>query len=140
MEHMDRLERVERELEELRPKVVALQTDISYIKEAVDSLARKHDKAFPWGPMISGAALLVMILGGYTTLLTAPMQADIDANRVHIFENDDNDQRTHSELIDRVGRLEGRMDAAQDDIDRIDTYGSRRWNKQGPYEQDEEHD
>lgn len=140
MEHMDRLERLEKDLDVLRPQVTALQTDISYIKEAVDGLARKHDKAFPWGPMISGAALLVMVLGGYTTLLTQPMQADIDANRVHIFENDANDVEIHTDLIDRVGRIEGRLDGAEDDIDRIDTYGSRRWNRVGPIEQDEEHD
>lgn len=85
-EHWQRLSRVEADLDVIKPEVSALKTDVSYIRSSMEQLLSKQNQPVPWGTLVSGVMAIVVILGGYTTLITQPISSNVASNAKHVQE------------------------------------------------------
>ena len=129
-EHWQRLSRVESDLDVLKPQVAGLQTDVQYIRSSIDQLvahnARAEGKTYPWGALVSLLSVLVVVLGGYATMLTQPISIRTAVNEANIEEL----QEKQGENQYNHGRLDAELNLLQQWVEDIDKYGSRKWVEQ----------
>ncbi len=127
-EHWQRLSRVESDLDVLKPQVAGLQTDVQYIRSSIDQLVAHNvateGRTFPWGAIVSLVSVVVLILGGFATMLTQPIAQMTAYNQSQIERN----QEESSDLEEQAAYLKGRVEEMSKKIDEIDIYGSRKWN------------
>ena len=127
-----RLTRVEADLDILKPQVSSLQTDVQYIRTSIDQLVQRnvaHDnRAFPWGAIASALSIMILVLGGFATMLTTPIAARTTINEQHIDENVEQDNEKHAALSAENAYLRGRIDEISKQVEAIDEHGSRKWN------------
>jgi len=115
-------------VQRLEADVAGLQVDIQYIRTSIDQLMTHQNRQFPFGPMVSMVSVLVLVLGGFATMLTAPIAELTTYNREQIEANQSVDQDKHSELAVENSYLRGRVETLEERVREIDIYGSRRWN------------
>lgn len=127
-ENWDRLHRVEGDLDVLKPQVAGLQTDVAYIRQSIDALVRANERAFPWGAMVSLVSVVVIVVGGFATMLTTPIDAMTKLNRADLAANSLEDHKSAIELA----RIQGYVDALAEQVKQIDEHGSRKWNDERP--------
>ena len=132
-EHWQRLTRVEGDLDILKPQVAGLQTDVQYIRSSIDQLIQRNhaqdQRAFPWGAVVSLVSVVVLVLGGFASMLTSPVNELALYNREevrgHLIESHD----VHMSQSEEVAYLRGQIDALTQQVQDIDNRGSRRWNQ-----------
>lgn len=62
-------------------------------------------------------------------MLTQPIATETMYNRAQIQENMQLDRDAHAQMLEENAYLRGRMERLEQQVDEIDIYGSRRWNK-----------
>jgi hypothetical protein len=115
-------------VQRLEADVAGLQVDVQYIRTSIDQLMTRQNRQFPFGPVVSLVSVLVIVLGGFATMLTAPIAELTSYNREQIELNQSNDQADHSQLAVENAYLKGRLETLEERVEEIDIYGSRRWN------------
>lgn len=120
-DNWQRIGRVEQE-------VAALQTDVQYIRGAIDRLVGEMRQPFPWGPIVSLVGTAILVLGGFATLITKPIDDLARYNREQIEAN----QKVAIETRAEFNRLAGKLERLERQLDEVDTLGSRRWNEDKP--------
>ena len=86
-------------------KLTGMQDQMHAIVRAVEKMAdRVHEpKSLNWGWMISGVMAVLLIAGGYTSVVTEPLRAGADRNHSRITSLDD---QVHS-IDQRLSYQEG---------------------------------
>lgn len=133
-QHWQRLSRVESDLDSLKPQVAGLQTDVQYIRSSIDQLVAHNlasdNRTYPWGALVSLLSVLVVVLGGYATMLTQPIAVRTAVNEASIeqLQSQQGQNQYHH------GHLDAEMETLEQQVRDIDVYGSRRWNNKEPEE------
>lgn len=120
-DNWDRVTRLEQD-------VAGLHVDVQYIRAAIDQLVQHNQRTIPWGAIVSLVSVVVLVLGGFSTMLVSPIAAETQYNRAEIRENQQLDRNAHSEMLQENSYLRGRVDALTKQVEEIDIYGSRKWN------------
>lgn len=121
-DNWDRVTRLEQD-------VAGLHVDVQYIRAAIDQLVQHNQRTIPWGAIVSLVSVVVIVLGGFSTMLTQPIASETMYNRAQIQENMQLDRDAHAEMLEENAYLRGKMERLERQVDEIDIYGSRRWNK-----------
>jgi len=84
-----------------------MEVTLSHAVDAIEKIAGVINKPqeTKWGPILTAVSLLFVAGGGYTTLITMPMQREADQLRTEIYE------LRERELEDArsLGRVEGKL-------------------------------
>ena len=93
---------------DVHSRIDRIEVTLTHAVEAIEKIAEIVNKpqATRWGPILTAISLLFLILGGYTTLITAPLndRAERLENQVYVM------QANELKLQRDLGRIEGRME------------------------------
>lgn len=104
-------------LADVQLHVGSISSDLrSFISEVRLRDERRDDKSkVNWGAIIALATLLVMILGGFTTLLVAPMSSRIERDTMHLMAM----ERQLNDIALWEGRSEGKDIGTEKEIEML---------------------
>ena len=109
-EHWQRLTRVESDLDIIKPEVSALKTDVSYIRSSMEQLLARNNRPTQFAPIIAAAGVIMTIMGGYTVLVTSPIDRARQDNTAKI----DSLQKSAVESAYRDGQQDMKIEWTQD--------------------------
>ena len=109
-EHWQRLTRVESDLDVIKPEVSALKTDVSYIRSSMEQLLARNNRPTQFAPIIAAAGVIMTIMGGYTVLVTSPIDRARQDNTAKI----ESLQRSAVESAYRDGQQDMKIEWTQD--------------------------
>ncbi len=98
---------------DLNSRIDRIEVTLSHAVDAIEKMANIINKGqeTKWGPIIAAVSLLFVAAGGYTTLITMPMN-----ERANNLENEVNLMQERELIGARaLGRLEGLMEAAKNE-------------------------
>ena len=125
-----RLKRVEYELAELREhtqRIPALETALTHLQQSVDRIVAQSSRPFPIWNIISSLGVLSLILAGYATLITQPIDVRSSLNRVDLDHHEDYTGELHRAQAERIAALETYIQQLEKELRNVDHFGSRRW-------------
>ena len=97
----------EQSLQDINSRIDRIEVTLSHAVDAIEKMADVVNKPSEtkWGPILTAVSLLFVAGGGYTTLITMPMQREADRLQEEIYE------LRERELDDAraLGRLEGKL-------------------------------
>ena len=92
---------------DINSRIDKIEVTLSHAVDAIEKMANIVNKPqeTKWGPILTAVSLLFVAGGGYTTLITMPMQREADQLRTEIYE------LRERELEDAraMGRVEGKL-------------------------------
>ena len=101
------------DIQDLNSRIDRIEVTLSHAVDAIEKMANVVNKGreTKWGPIIAAVSLLFVAAGGYTTLITMPMN-----ERANNLENEVNlMQERELKGARALGRLEGLLEAAQNE-------------------------
>lgn len=97
----------------LNSRIDKIEVTLSHAVDAIEKMANIINKGqeTKWGPIIAAVSMLFVAAGGYTTLVTMPMN-----ERANNLENEvAKIQERELTRAHEIGRLEGLLEAAQNE-------------------------
>ena len=96
------------DVQDLSSRIDKIEVTLSHAVDAIDKMAVVigRSQETKWGPIIAALALLLAAGGGYTTLITLPMEREAARLQEELHDM----SKRELELQRAVGRLEGRAD------------------------------
>lgn len=93
---------------ELHSRIDRIEVTLSHAVDAIEKMARVVNKPqeTKWGPILTAVSLLIVIFGGYTTLITMPMNERAERLESQIVTMQANELMLQRDL----GRIEGRLE------------------------------
>jgi hypothetical protein len=93
--------------QDLNSRIDKIEVTLSHAVDAIEKMASivNAPQETKWGPILTAVSLLFVAGGGYTTLITMPMQREADQLRTQIYnlrERELDDARA-------LGRIEGKL-------------------------------
>ena len=92
---------------EINSRIDRIEVTLSHAVEAIEQMAGivNRPQETKWGPILTAVSLLFLAAGGYTTLITMPMQREADQIQIELI-----DMRTRELGYQRsIGRIEGKL-------------------------------
>lgn len=93
------------ELTDISSRIDRIEVTLSHAVDAIDKIAAivNRPQETKWGPILTAIALLLAAGGGYTTLITLPMEHDTSRLQEELHEMG----KREVEYARALGRLEG---------------------------------
>jgi len=91
--------------EAINSRIDRIEVTLSHAVDAIEKLASvvNRPQEVKWGPILTAVALLLAAGGGYTTLITLPMERASDRMQEEVHEMG----KRELEYVRAIGRLEG---------------------------------
>lgn len=98
---------------EINSRIDKIEVTLSHAVDAIEKMANIVNKPADtkWGPILTAVSLLFVAGGGYTTLITMPMQREAD----RMIKMIDELEMREMELQRDLGRIEGKLGIQIDD-------------------------
>jgi hypothetical protein len=92
---------------EVHSRIDRIEVTLTHAVEAIEKMAKVVNKPqdVKWGPILTAVTLLILVMGGYITLVTQPMQQQVTGLEAQIYVLHENEMDMQREL----GRIEGRL-------------------------------
>ena len=96
------------ENQEINSRIDKIEVTLSHAVDAIEKMANIVNKPqeTKWGPILTAVSLLFVAGGGYTTLITMPMQREADNLRAELYEL----RERELENARLMGRIEGYLE------------------------------
>ncbi|KKN76177.1 hypothetical protein LCGC14_0373880 [marine sediment metagenome] len=93
------------ESQDISSRIDRIEVTLSHAVDAIDKIASIVNRPVEtkWGPILTAIALLLAAGGGYTTLITIPMEREADRLQIELHEMGERELEVQRAL----GRLEG---------------------------------
>lgn len=94
--------------QDVHSRIDRIEVTLDHVVDAIEKITRvvSKPKETRWGPILTAISLLFLILAGYTTLITAPLN-----DRAERLEEQVYAIQAHELTVQRgLGRIEGRME------------------------------
>ena len=93
------------EIQDISSRIDRIEVTLSHAVDAIDKIASNVNRPqeTKWGPILTAVALLLAAGGGYTTLITMPMEREADRLQIELHEMGEREL----EFARALGRLEG---------------------------------
>ncbi len=94
-------------LTELNSRIDRIEVTLTHVVDTIEKMARVVNKPqeTKWGPILTALTLLFLAAGGYTTLITQPIQREADVMRTEMNEMTGRELKRERDL----GRIEGKL-------------------------------
>jgi hypothetical protein len=91
----------------IESRIDRIEVTLSHAVEAIEKLASvvNAPQETKWGPILTALALLFAAAGGYTTLITIPIEREADQLRTKIYKLEERELERERDL----GRIEGKL-------------------------------
>jgi len=94
-------------LTDIHSRIDRIEVTLSHVTDTLEKMAAVVNKPqeTKWGSILTAVGLLVVAAGGYTTLITMPMQREADQIQIELI-----DMRSRELIYQRtLGRIEGKL-------------------------------
>ena len=101
------------ESQELNSRIDRIEVTLSHAVDAIEKMSKILNRPVEtkWAPILTAIGLLLMAAGGYTTLITLPMDRTTDRLQQELHEMGERELERER----AIGRLEGVLLGAKDD-------------------------
>lgn len=101
---------------DINSRIDRIEVTLTHVTDAIEKMAKLIDQLnrpqdVKWGPILTAISLLFIAGGGYTTLITMPMQREADDLQAQIMALEERELERERDL----GRIEGKLGIKIDD-------------------------
>ena len=105
----------------------AVETGFSTLQHAIERISIRQTEPFPVWNLISAVGVVAVILAGYATLITTPLDSRSLVNAQTLETLLQRQEELHMRDAQRIAALEIQVKELRGDLDDVDKWGSRRW-------------
>lgn len=97
----------------IESRIDRIEVTLSHVVDAIEKMSQvvNAPQETKWGPILTALALISVAVGGYTTLITLPIEREAEDLRQHVEEME------HREIVRErdLGRIEGKLGIGLDE-------------------------
>lgn len=97
----------DQQAQDVNSRIDRIEVTLSHVVDAIEKMSEivNRPQETKWGPIMTALALLFAAAGGYTTLITMPMEREADQLRQEISALEERELERERDL----GRIEGKL-------------------------------